>query len=277
MAKVLSRGTLEIMNQPTTRSMHIAIADDDEDDRMLIEEAWEAVATGDTLSFYADGADLLEALQTASADDRPDLILLDLNMPRMNGHEILIALKGHEELSDIPVIVVTTSTAPQDISLCYANGAAAFLTKSASFKDLTAALARARDFWAPNVTVESNPGTVYFCDDNEATRKIYEFYFERRGVSWTTRGFDDADELLKAFEQHPCDVVVSDIKMPRMDGITLTRELAIRNPKVAVMLITSSTQEVDPGLHPNLKGFLRKPVDPKLLIEQIDALLNKRQ
>ena len=99
----------------TNRTINILIADDDPDDRLLLEEAWDEVSIAKSLYFVEDGEMLMDFLyhrgdyKIDDAFPRPDLILLDLNMPKKDGREALKEIKADATLRQIPVIVLTTS------------------------------------------------------------------------------------------------------------------------------------------------------------------------
>lgn len=123
------------------RPITILIADDDPEDRMLAEEALRESRLVNDIRFVDDGEDLLEYLQNrgkyADADNpQPDMILLDLNMPRMDGREALKVIKSDPELRRIPVIVLTTSKAEEDIYRTYDLGVNSFIIKPVTFDSL---------------------------------------------------------------------------------------------------------------------------------------------
>jgi CheY-like chemotaxis protein len=129
----------------------ILIADDDADDRLLIKEAFEESEWKNPLHFVQDGVELLDYLfrrdkfSDLAGEPLPDLILLDLNMPRKNGIEALEEIKSEERLKSIPIIVFTTSKAEEDILRSYNLGVNSFITKPVSFDllvELTKSLAK---------------------------------------------------------------------------------------------------------------------------------------
>ncbi len=113
----------------------IVMADDDHEDCLLARMAFEEAAIGGELRFVEDGRELMDYLQRGgeytSQDKapRPDLILLDLNMPRMDGREALRAIKSDLQFKDIPVVILTTSRQDKDVKLCLGAGACEFKTK----------------------------------------------------------------------------------------------------------------------------------------------------
>ena len=111
------------------RPYRILLVEDDPADAMLIEDVLSA-ATSASITHVPDGMAALEYLRTPGRL-RPDLIVLDLHMPRMNGHEVLAAVKSDSDLRTIPVVMLTTSTAPHDIRTAYRDHASAYVVKPA--------------------------------------------------------------------------------------------------------------------------------------------------
>lgn len=131
----------------------ILMADDDEDDRMLAAEALGQNKLTNELRFVEDGAELLDYLccrgRYADPRDapRPGLILLDLNMPRMDGREALKQIKADAELRTIPVVVLTTSQAPEDIAQMYELGVNSFINKPVTFDGLVQVMQGLTEYW----------------------------------------------------------------------------------------------------------------------------------
>ena len=136
------------------RQITIVLAEDDPDDQVLVREAFlEAQMVAD-LHIVNDGLELLEHLR--GKGPRPDLILLDLNMPRMSGHEALAEIKNDPELRSIPVIVLTTSKAEEDVVATYDSGANSFITKPVTFPGLVDAMATLEKYWLRLVEIPPN-------------------------------------------------------------------------------------------------------------------------
>ena len=121
----------------------VLVADDDEDDCMLVETAFQKTGITHHLHIVDDGQELLVFLHHAGdfvdpeRHPRPNLILLDLNMPRLDGRKALSIIKSDPQLKDIPVLILTTSREKQDIELTRQAGASSFLAKPDVFEDLT--------------------------------------------------------------------------------------------------------------------------------------------
>ncbi|MCA2216857.1 response regulator [Jidongwangia harbinensis] len=132
------------------RSLQILIVDDDDADALMIEEALENSETTTVVSRVADGREALDYLTRAApyeAAHRPDLILLDLNMPRMDGRETLAAIKSDERLKAIPVVILTTSGAEPDITSSYQHRANAYVTKPFNLDDFEATVRQIDRFY----------------------------------------------------------------------------------------------------------------------------------
>lgn len=132
----------------------ILICDDDEDDRMLTRQALEQAHVSNALEFVEDGEQLLDYLYQRGAyagetgkAPRPGLILLDLNMPKMDGREALKVIKGDSTLRDIPVVVLTTSRLDQDIVRSYQLGVNSFISKPVTFSGLVEAMNVLGRYW----------------------------------------------------------------------------------------------------------------------------------
>ena len=139
----------------------ILMADDDEDDCLLTQDALAESRVLNGLYFVHDGEQLLAYLRRegrfsdpASAP-HPDLILLDLNMPRKDGREALREIKADVSLRLIPIVVLTTSKAEEDILRTYDLGASAFITKPVSFNGLVDVMRALGEFWFEIVRLPS--------------------------------------------------------------------------------------------------------------------------
>jgi len=141
------------MNRSMGNPIVILLADDDEDDRLLARDALVESRLANELRMVGDGVELLEYLRRegsyADAEDspRPGVILLDLNMPRMDGREALEAIKGDPDLRRIPVVVMTTSQAEEDVVRSYDMGASSFITKPITFDGLVAVMRGLGTYW----------------------------------------------------------------------------------------------------------------------------------
>ena len=140
--------------EPLRKPVTILLTDDDEEDRELARDALSDARLANDMKFAVDGQDMLDYLRREGpwADPkldapRPGLILLDLNMPRMDGREALAALKSDELLRQIPVVVLTTSKSEEDIFRTYDLGVNSFITKPVSFAGLVEVMRTWTQYW----------------------------------------------------------------------------------------------------------------------------------
>jgi len=142
------------------RPIDVLLVEDNPGDVRLTQEALKEGRLEIELSVTPDGVEALEFLhQTGKYTDapRPDLILLDLNLPRKSGREVLSEIKSDPELKNIPVLVMTTSTAEQDISRAYSLNANCYIAKPLELEDFIAVVQSIEDFW---LTKASLPAKV---------------------------------------------------------------------------------------------------------------------
>lgn len=129
----------------------LLIAEDDDEDYLLTQKAFDRAGLKIPLHRVKDGEELLDFLlggeRSKSAGKRILLILLDLNMPRKNGRDALRELKSHPELKRLPVVVLTTSRLPEDVTLSYDLGVNSFIRKPFSFPELVETIATLKKYW----------------------------------------------------------------------------------------------------------------------------------
>jgi CheY-like chemotaxis protein len=129
------------------------MADDDPDDREFVREAFEKSGFLGEFRYVEDGGALVDYLEEAQApgaksDCRmPDLILLDLNMPRVDGYEALKRIKSSDRLRRIPIVVLSTSDSERDILQTYDEGVNSFITKPRGFDELVEMAGRLKQYW----------------------------------------------------------------------------------------------------------------------------------
>ncbi len=135
-----------------TPNMLILVAEDEPADVHLLRLALREVGIAAELQHVVDGREALEYLRRQgmrfAEATRPDLILLDLNMPRMDGREVLAAVKGDAALCDIPVVVLSTSEVERDVLAAYRLGAAGYLSKSPDVTEFMNEIRQLGDHWA---------------------------------------------------------------------------------------------------------------------------------
>ena len=137
----------------TRKAITILMADDDQDDCLLVRDAFTQSRLANDLHFVANGEELMDYLHRRGTYaerehyPRPGLILLDLNMPRKDGREALHEIKSDPDLRSIPVVVLTTSKAEEDIVRSYNTGANSFITKPVTFEGLVDLIKSLGEYW----------------------------------------------------------------------------------------------------------------------------------
>ncbi len=148
----------------SARPIVILMADDDADDRMLTRDALQESHLSNELRFVTDGEELMDYLlrRKAFADPaiapRPGVILLDLNMPRKDGREALAEIKAEPSLRRIPVVILTTSKAEEDIYRSYDLGANSYITKPVTFDSLVEVMRGLGRYWLEIVELPDPQG-----------------------------------------------------------------------------------------------------------------------
>ena len=140
------------------RSIHILLVEDNEGDILLITEALQEGEILNHISVVRDGEEAINFLDPqgkATAFRQPDLILLDVNLPKKNGHEVLQYIKNNDVIKHIPVIMLTTSSSESDINIAYKNHANCYITKPAELEGFLKVVAQIENFWANIVTLPS--------------------------------------------------------------------------------------------------------------------------
>ena len=132
------------------RLIEILLVEDSEDDIVLTQKALTEERVANRLSIARDGEDALAFLRRQSPHEgkaRPDLILLDLNLPRMDGHEVLVEIKNDPLLAAIPVVVLTTSKAEADVVQAYDAHANSYVRKPLDFEAFLTVVRSIDDYW----------------------------------------------------------------------------------------------------------------------------------
>lgn len=129
----------------------ILVAEDDVDDKFLLKTAFKENGFNDILHFVENGVELLDYLHNVEKGTpgvtKPRFILLDLNMPKKDGREVLKEIKQNAQLSTIPVIIFSTTNNEQEMKRCYELGANSYITKPNSFESLIKTVAALRSYW----------------------------------------------------------------------------------------------------------------------------------
>lgn len=143
----------------TLEPVRLLMAEDDEEDRVLVRKAFGRARLANALDIVEDGVQLLEYLRNEEPycdKQRPDLILLDLNMPRKDGREALKEIKADPALHNIPVVVMTASSADEDIVRSYDLGVSSYIQKPVTFEKLVSVVEVLGRYWFEIVKLPPN-------------------------------------------------------------------------------------------------------------------------
>ena len=146
------------MTKPA-RPVHFLMAEDDPEDQVLVRDAFKEARVANRLDIVANGEELLDFLKKRGAHTRarrPDIILMDLNMPRMDGREALKTIKADPALKAIPVIILTTSGAEEDIVNSYELGVSSYVCKPVTFDALVDVMKLLGSYWIEIVELPAN-------------------------------------------------------------------------------------------------------------------------
>jgi len=135
----------------------ILIAEDDIDDRFLLKSAFKENGFNDRLHFVENGVELIDYLQSILQSgieaEMPRFILLDLNMPKKDGREVLKEIKQNPHLRQIPVIIFSTTNNELEMRRCYELGANSYITKPNSFESLIKTVSALRSYWIHTTSI----------------------------------------------------------------------------------------------------------------------------
>jgi CheY-like chemotaxis protein len=138
------------------KSLFILIAEDDSDDRFLMQKALEETGKDIKIEFVENGVELLDSLnktRTADNGNYPGFILLDLNMPKMDGREVLKTIKTDDEFKKIPVVIFSTTKNQLEVKRCYDLGANTYIVKPVNFDLLVETIHDIHKYWLKTATL----------------------------------------------------------------------------------------------------------------------------
>ncbi|MGZ3756473.1 MAG: response regulator [Mucilaginibacter sp.] len=136
------------------KSIHILLIEDNEGDILLTTEALQDSKIINRITVIRDGKSAINYFENPiPADDKPDLVLLDVNLPKKNGHEVLQYIKTNEYYKHLPVIMLTTSSSEKDIITSYKNHVNCYITKPIEIQDFMTAMLKIEEFWVNIVTI----------------------------------------------------------------------------------------------------------------------------
>ncbi len=238
----------------TQTAMEVLLVEDNPADVRLTEEALREGTVPLHLSVTPDGEEALAFLRHEgryAAAPRPDLVLLDLNLPRLDGHAVLAALKADPSLRRIPVVVLSTSEAEADIATSYDLHANCYVSKSPDLDQFFRVMGIIEEFWlavarrplTPRISTpagdDARQRTVLVIDDDPGIVDLVCAALEDVGYGVLAAVGQEA--LRVARERRP-DLVLLDMNMPGLDGAALSRRLRDDPVTAAIPIVVMSAQ-----------------------------------
>lgn len=138
------------------KCLHILFVEDNEGDIFLTTEALSESGIEYSIEIAKDGLAAMEYITSAKDGALPDIIILDVNLPKLNGHQVLKNIKQNDLYKHIPVIMLTTSSSHSDILSCYKNYANCYITKPTNADDFLNVISSIKHFWSAIVQLPKN-------------------------------------------------------------------------------------------------------------------------
>jgi len=136
------------------KSINILLVEDNEGDILLTTEALAEFKIVNEITVKRDGREAIAYFENLTGGEQlPGIVLLDINLPKMNGQEVLLFIKNHEKFKHIPVIMLTTSSAEKDIFASYKNHVNCYITKPIDVVDFVKAISKIEEFWINIVSI----------------------------------------------------------------------------------------------------------------------------
>jgi len=285
------------MAQKHRHNFHVLIADDDEDDCMLIRQAIEEALPNVDTRFVDNGEELLQYLDHCHTEHRnserrcPELILLDLHMPKMDGMEVLRRIRADDRHNSTPVVILSTSNDVHDINLSYKLGANSFFIKPLDFGDLIRMMAVLGTYWFDTARLPINEllssgqstakpkisATILIIDDSAFARKALNRILQLAGHNALEA--TDEETALYIYRTKKPDLVLLDLRMAGLQGKEVIAKLRGIDPKARVLIATGNGEELtreEIDLSGAI-GVFYKPILSESILKAIDSALVEEQ
>lgn len=281
----------------------ILLIEDDLGDSDLTREIFQKGGLRSHLTVIEDGAEAMKYFfgpVKLNRKTRPDLVILDLNLPKVDGRDLLRELKSDEELKDIPVVVFTTSNAKADISLCYSLGANGYVAKPHEYQEFENAVGAIRDFWLRfgSLPLDSGPEFHLGKIADQGTARVRKLLVVAKepheassagGFGQKTRAFglavtahNDPKQAIQALEKEAFDVVVLDAEaLDHWDNTML--DAIRRHAGQAPVIVFNHAWNKDSAAGMSVWQFMldvwgkrKQAIEPDRSHEMLDELVKQR-
>jgi two-component system cell cycle sensor histidine kinase/response regulator CckA len=284
------------------RGIEILLVEDSPTDRLIAIEALQQSRLINAVNVVENGVEALAYLRREGKfkeASRPDLVLLDLNLPKKDGREVLIEIKHDPELSFIPVIVLTTSSADEDVARAYFDHANSYITKPVDFPRFTRALEVIGQYWFEVVTLppvatlarlerrlpslpvgskQEQFALVVLSDDSAIFRDLSELLYESSAVRFEVSHLVSAMDLRQRLDGLPCDVLIVDLGIGESVGLEAYRRARMAAPDAAIIVLTGQDGAGELALREGADDFLNAEERSRpLLLRAIRYATSRRQ
>src|SRR2546425_8739218 len=238
------------------RSFDVLVVEDNAADVRLALEALSETKLDIRPHTVRDGAEALTFLRREgphSRAPRPDLILLDLNLPKKDGREVLQQIKAQPELRSIPIAVLTTSRASDDVARCYDAGANCFIAKPADWDAFVRVIGRTVTFWLRHATLPTrkrpalrpDPIRVLLIEDNPAdARLVQEMLRDAGGTDYALTIAATLRDGIERLQKNDFDTVLLDLSLPDGQSVETLGSVRSQEPRKPILVLSGSTDQV---------------------------------
>jgi len=239
----------------------VLIVDDEEKVRQLM------IDTLSALGYNTFGAKDGEEALTLLDQQKMDLVIADIKLPRMNGFSLLESIKAKNP--SLPVLLITGYNFNYTMEQALQKGADGFLAKPFRIGKIEEAIQNLMGHKRPEAEKRSALKRILVIDDDEILRNM--LIDTLSSLDYLPFAAEDGEKAWQILQEQPFDLIITDIKMPHMDGITLMKRIKEKNLKTPVIMITgySNAYPEDKALNEGADGYLSKP----FRIEKIDELM----
>lgn len=236
------------------RSANVLLVEDNPGDIRLILEAFKACETSINFHFAKDGEEAMSFLNREGQYNKaecPDLILLDLNLPKKDGREVLAEIKANKNLEHIPVLVLTSSKSENDITQAYDMRVNSFITKPNSPKQFSKMVEQIEKYWLSDDQLKllySDVGIrnikVLMIDDNPGdTQIIWELITRYKGIRFVLETMDQLLDGIALLRRKRYDVILLDLMLPDSQGMDTFYSVHAEAPDVPIVILSGLQDE----------------------------------
>ena len=235
---------------PNSESLEIFLIEDCDLDIQLISKAFSSVAQNVNLSVSLDGEEALAKLLQGSY--KPDLIILDLNIPKVDGFEFLQEIKKVTSLNNIPIVVLTCSKSKDDFERTYELGANCYISKPQSLDEYRFIAKSIQNFWnslyqpnQPKQDIGKNEYSLLIIEDHEVTAELISTILSRENTYGNYKY--KIEKTLKSgllqLALRPFDAVILDLNLPDAGHLTALQAISKSYPKIPIIVLTSDVRD----------------------------------